>query len=62
VSAFGPEQIPAEFPFAGTLKIDDDHQLPVYECSICWAIVRGGRAQEHADWHNGERMRNFHGF
>ena len=53
----GTPKVPVEFPWkalAGTVDL--------YECSICRALVTSEGSQPHAEWHSGERMRNFGGF
>lgn len=51
----GTEKIPVEFPLM-------EPETPVYECPVCKALVTADGAQPHADWHSGEKMRNFPGF
>lgn len=36
---------------------DDDSAWEFRECSICFALVRDTRAEDHAAWHDGDRGR-----
>ena len=59
--------IPVEFPYIGSLTLHSDDPgwpglVPLYECSLCKALLKKDGAQAHADWHGNERMRNFGGF